>query len=114
MPPTADASEALPIKTAGLLFATVHLLRSKPGPRPVFSKLCLSDETIGSRFGGALGAPLYHAGASLILSGTIEYQTDVAMIDDITDDLATNPSTRADFDDRVDVGGKRHMVFPLR
>lgn len=72
------------------------------------------DSTFGGRFGAAFGVkvPLYYQGASLSLVGTIDYQTDVATIDHIQ---ATNgQQTQADFDDRLDVGAKASLAFPLR
>lgn len=78
-----------------------------------------SDGTWGGRFGGALGVkiPFLYAGASLTLLGTVDYFTDVPTIDQATFDpnasVFTSP-TSADFDDRLDVGGKVTVVFPLR
>jgi hypothetical protein len=78
-----------------------------------------SDGTWGGRLGGALGVkiPFLYPGASLTLLGTVDYFTDVASIDHATYEpnagLFAN-STSVDFDDRLDVGGKVVVVFPLR
>lgn len=71
----------------------------------------------GGRFGGALGVkvPLYYAGASLTVLGTLDYMTDVATIDHIPFPSSGQFGlTKAAFDDQLELGGKIGLIFPLR
>jgi len=76
-----------------------------------------SDSSWGGRFGGALGVkvPLHYAGASLSLVATVDYMSDVATVHHVEDVTGSVPdTTRADFDDTFDIGGRVGLVFPLR
>lgn len=79
---------------------------------------CPEAATVGA---GGLAArsvsrcPFYYAGASLTLIGTVDYMTHVATIDHIPYPPPwSDEPTNAAFDDRLKVGGKVGLVFPLR
>jgi hypothetical protein len=76
-----------------------------------------SDSSWGGRFGGALGVkvPLHYAGASLTLLATVDYMSDVATVHHVEEaDGSAIDTTRAVFDDTLDVGGRVGLVVPLR
>ncbi|MGE0007483.1 MAG: hypothetical protein AB7S92_18090 [Parvibaculaceae bacterium] len=73
-------------------------------------------DAIGGRFGAALGfkSPLFASGASFSIVATADYFTDVATIEHAEQSL-TGPlsSTKAEFDDRLDLGARVGIVVPL-
>lgn len=74
-----------------------------------------SGSTFGGRFGAALGfkVPLYAEGVTFTILGTVDYYTDVATIDHVDDD-GPDSRTEADFDDRLDVGGRVGLIIPMK
>jgi hypothetical protein len=76
-----------------------------------------SADAIGGRFGAALGfkIPAYAQGVTFSIVATADYYTDVATIDHTEQkESGFLSSTRAGFDDRLDLGAKVGIVVPLR
>jgi hypothetical protein len=75
-----------------------------------------SGDAFGGRFGAALGfkVPLYANGASFSIVATADYFTDVATIEHSEMSLFAQPTrTKADFDDRFDIGARVGIVVPI-